>query len=71
MIVAHTQDVSFADFTQYNWMSPKQRYQIPVAGVPRTFEQEEILRVSSYNVENFTSVARCLPITITYSSCSS
>ena len=33
-------------------MSPKQRYQIPVAGVPRTFEQEEILRVSSYNVDN-------------------
>lgn len=52
MIVAHTQDVSFADFTQYNWMRPKQRYQIPVAGVPRTFEQEEILRVSSYNVDN-------------------
>lgn len=52
MIVAHTQDVSFADFTVYNWMSPKQRYQIPVAGVPRTFEQEEILRVSSYNVDN-------------------
>ena len=52
MIVAHTQDVSFADYTQYNWMRPKQRYQIPVAGVPRTFEQEEILRVSSYNVDN-------------------
>ena len=52
MIVAHTQDVSFADFTVYNWMRPKQRYQIPVAGVPRTFEQEEILRVSSYNVDN-------------------
>lgn len=52
MIVAHTQDVSFADFTQYNWMRPKQRYQIPVAGVPRTFEQEEILRISSYNVDN-------------------
>jgi len=52
MIVAHTQDVSFADFTQYNWMRPKQRYQIPVAGVPRTFEQEEVLRVSSYNVDN-------------------
>ena len=52
MIVAHTQDVSFADFTQYNWMSPKQRYQIPVAGVPRTFESEEVLRVSSYNVDN-------------------
>lgn len=52
MIVAHTQDVSFSDFTQYNWMRPKQRYQIPVAGVPRTFEQEEILRVSSYNVDN-------------------
>lgn len=52
MIVAHTQDVSFADFTQYNWMRPKQRYQIPIAGVPRTFEQEEILRVSSYNVDN-------------------
>lgn len=52
MIVAHTQDVSFADFTQYNWMRPKQSYQIPVAGVPRTFEQEEILRVSSYNVDN-------------------
>ena len=43
MIVAHTQDVSFADFTQYNWMRPKQRYQIPVAGVPRTFESEEVL----------------------------
>lgn len=52
MIVAHTQDVSFADFTQYNWMRPKQRYQIPVAGDLRTFEQEEILRVSSYNVDN-------------------
>ena len=52
MIVAHTQDVSFADLTMYNWMRPKQRYQIPVAGVPRTFEQEEILRVSSYNVDN-------------------
>ena len=52
MIVAHTQDVSFADFTQYNWMRPKQRFQIPVAGVPRTFESEEILRVSSYNVDN-------------------
>lgn len=52
MIVAHTQDVSFADFTQYNWMRPKQRYQIPVAGVTRTFEQGEILRVSSYNVDN-------------------
>jgi HK97 family phage portal protein len=52
MIVAHTQDVSFADNTQYNWMRPKQRYQIPVAGVPRTFEPEEILRVSSYNADN-------------------
>ena len=52
MIVAHTQDVSFADLTQYNWMKPKQRYQIQVAGVPRTFEHEEILRVSSYNVDN-------------------
>ena len=52
MIVAHTQDVSFADFTQYNWMRPKQRYQIPVAGDLRTFEYEEILRVSSYNVDN-------------------
>ena len=52
MIVAHTQDVSFADFTVYNWMRPKQRYQIPVAGVPRTFEYEEVLRVSSYNVDN-------------------
>lgn len=52
MIVAHTQDVSFADLVQYNWMRPKQRYQIPVSGVPRTFEKEEILRVSSYNVDN-------------------
>ena len=33
-------------------MRPKQRYQIPVAGVTRTFEPEEILRVSSYNVDN-------------------
>lgn len=53
MFVAHSQDVVIGTgAVNYDWTEPQKIYKIPIKGLIREFNFDEILRVYSYNVDN-------------------
>ena len=53
MFVAHSQDVLIGTgAVNYDWTEPQKIYKIPIKGLIREFNFDEILRVYSYNVDN-------------------
>ena len=53
MFVAHSQDVIIGTgAVNYDWTEPQKIYKIPIKGLIREFNFDEILRVYSYNVDN-------------------
>ena len=53
MFVAHSQDVLIGTgAVNYDWTEPQKIYKIPIKGLIREFNFDEILRVYSYNVDS-------------------